>query len=36
MPKSYYDYYYDEKNKQFEEWTGMFKEFQIKSGSCYH
>ncbi len=36
MPKSYYEYFYNEKTKSFEEWTGMFKDIQIKSGSGYH
>ncbi len=36
VPKTYYDYYFNEKTKSFEEWTGMFKDFQIKSGLSYH
>lgn len=36
MPKSYYDYNYNEKIKVFEEWVGLFKDFQIKSGTNYH
>lgn len=36
MPKAYYEYFYNEKNKSFEEWTSMFKDFQIKSGLSYH
>lgn len=25
LPKSYYEYYYNEKAKQFEEWKNLFK-----------
>lgn len=36
LPKSYYEYYYNEKTKQFEEWRTLFKDFQIKPGFGYH
>lgn len=36
VPKMYYDYYYNEKTKTFEEWTSMFKDFQVKGGLSYH
>lgn len=36
VPKSYYDYYYNEKTQSFEEWTQLFSNFEIKDSLQYH
>ena len=36
LPKSYYEYYYNEKSKEFEEWNNLFTNFEIKNSLLYH
>ena len=34
--KSYYDYYFNEKSQLFDEWTVLFKDFEVKPQLQYH
>ena len=36
LQKPYYDFFYNEKTQGFEEWTNLFKDFEIKSRLQYH
>lgn len=36
LPKAYYEYHYNEKNNEFEEWSKLFSNFEIPSQQMYH
>ena len=36
LPKPFYEYHYNEKTNEFEEWTKLFANFEIPSQQMYH